>query len=419
MDKKTIGAFIATLRKASGLTQKELAEQLNVSDKTVSRWERDDGAPDLSLIPVIAELFGVTCDELLRGERRSIEQRAVSADEMPSISLKGEKVIRNLLMSSLQRYRMQSLIFTGIALMGLIAALIANFGFMRGYIGFFLGLAFYAASAICQWIFTDRAWGVVAEEAFEDNNTTDYQWRVFRIALMAFGSQFGILFCSLPLLLSGGAYYGITVSAWLVHTFAGICIAVIMWYIIGCRIRSRLISKGTLRLSEDAKSKLDYNMKLQRRIALTASVVLAMTFAAHMLIANVWSEWRIARGQVFTDYESFKEYMAQPYEGRWEYAYAMESIDIYGNIITPEQANARQLELADGTVVCEYQHNNDTVVSINYTEKEGSLLPIEVITYSDVEIGRTWVTLRNIAFAVAYITEVSSAFAVYFRKRVK
>ena len=69
MERKTIGGFIAALRKASGMTQKDLAEKLNVSDKSVSRWERDDGAPDLSLIPVIAEVFGVTCDELLRGER--------------------------------------------------------------------------------------------------------------------------------------------------------------------------------------------------------------------------------------------------------------------------------------------------------------------------------------------------------------
>lgn len=54
MEKKTIGGFIAALRKANGMTQKDLAERLNVSDKTVSRWERDEGAPDLSVIPVIA-----------------------------------------------------------------------------------------------------------------------------------------------------------------------------------------------------------------------------------------------------------------------------------------------------------------------------------------------------------------------------
>ena len=74
MEKKTMGSFLAALRRANGMTQKELAERLNVSDKSVSRWERDDGAPDLALIPVIAEVFGVTCDELhgLNGGRRGL-----------------------------------------------------------------------------------------------------------------------------------------------------------------------------------------------------------------------------------------------------------------------------------------------------------------------------------------------------------
>ena len=70
MDKRAMGSFIAALRRAKGLTQRELAELLNVSDKAVSRWERGDAAPDLSVIPALAELFGVTADELLRGERR-------------------------------------------------------------------------------------------------------------------------------------------------------------------------------------------------------------------------------------------------------------------------------------------------------------------------------------------------------------
>ena len=60
MDKKSMGSFIAALRKAKGWTQKDLSELLHVSDKTVSRWETGDGAPDLALVPVLAELFGVT-----------------------------------------------------------------------------------------------------------------------------------------------------------------------------------------------------------------------------------------------------------------------------------------------------------------------------------------------------------------------
>ena len=69
MERKTIGSFICVLRKANGLTQRELADKLGISDKAVSRWERDETAPDLSLIPAIAEIFGVSSDELLRGER--------------------------------------------------------------------------------------------------------------------------------------------------------------------------------------------------------------------------------------------------------------------------------------------------------------------------------------------------------------
>ena len=100
MEKKTMGSFLAALRRASGMTQKELAERLNVSDKSVSRWERDDGAPDLALIPVIAEVFGVTCDELLRGER------AAAGEEQGAQSTpKGEQQKKHLLAASLSRFR--------------------------------------------------------------------------------------------------------------------------------------------------------------------------------------------------------------------------------------------------------------------------------------------------------------------------
>lgn len=69
MEKNSIGTFLTALRKANGMTQKELAERLNVSDKAVSRWERDESYPDITQIPVIADIFGITSDELLRGER--------------------------------------------------------------------------------------------------------------------------------------------------------------------------------------------------------------------------------------------------------------------------------------------------------------------------------------------------------------
>ena len=69
MEKKTLGSFLSALRRAQGLTQQEVADRLAVSNKAVSRWERDEAMPDILLLPAIADLFGVTVDELLRGER--------------------------------------------------------------------------------------------------------------------------------------------------------------------------------------------------------------------------------------------------------------------------------------------------------------------------------------------------------------
>ena len=114
MEKKTIGCFIAALRKANGMTQKDLAEKLNVSDKTVSRWERDDGAPDLAAIPVIAEIFDVTCDELLRGERKSPTERAVATEENEPTP-KAEKQRQRLLKFTLSQYKNHTYIAIGVS----------------------------------------------------------------------------------------------------------------------------------------------------------------------------------------------------------------------------------------------------------------------------------------------------------------
>ncbi len=69
MEKKTMGSFMAALRKANGLTQQQVADKLNVSNKTISKWECNEGYPEISMLPVIAELYSVSVDELLRGER--------------------------------------------------------------------------------------------------------------------------------------------------------------------------------------------------------------------------------------------------------------------------------------------------------------------------------------------------------------
>lgn len=66
MNSKDFGNKVATLRKEKGLTQSELAEKLNISNKAVSRWETGEGYPEITILPSLAKELGVTVDELLK-----------------------------------------------------------------------------------------------------------------------------------------------------------------------------------------------------------------------------------------------------------------------------------------------------------------------------------------------------------------
>lgn len=69
MDKIKTGKFIASLRKEKGLTQVSLANRLSISDKTVSKWERGAGLPDVSLMLPLCEILEISVNELLTGEK--------------------------------------------------------------------------------------------------------------------------------------------------------------------------------------------------------------------------------------------------------------------------------------------------------------------------------------------------------------
>ncbi len=76
MDSKKTGSLIAALRKEKNCTQAQLAEMLNVSNRTVSKWENGDGFPDITTLPAIAKVLGVTVDELLAGEKAPKQETA-------------------------------------------------------------------------------------------------------------------------------------------------------------------------------------------------------------------------------------------------------------------------------------------------------------------------------------------------------
>lgn len=81
MDTIKTGKFIAEMRKEKELTQKDLADQLNVSDKLISKWETGRGLPDVSVMEDLCRILGVNVNELLSGEKISAEEYSRKAEE--------------------------------------------------------------------------------------------------------------------------------------------------------------------------------------------------------------------------------------------------------------------------------------------------------------------------------------------------
>ena len=90
MQKGTMGMMIASKRKELSMTQMELAEKMGVTDKAVSKWERDLSYPDISSLPKLAEIFGMSVDELMQVKadiKESTNNNKVS--EIVNLALKG------------------------------------------------------------------------------------------------------------------------------------------------------------------------------------------------------------------------------------------------------------------------------------------------------------------------------------------
>lgn len=443
MEKKTIGGFIAALRKANGMTQKDLAERLNVSDKTISRWERDDGAPDLSAIPAIAEIFGVTCDELLRGERKSPTERTEVTEETETTP-KAEKQRQRLLAVSLSKYKTRSFIVMGVAIAGLIAAMVGNFGFLRAYIGFLIGAVFYLTGVICQIVFINGAFLSVSDDSLNPAEVGRFKWSVVKQAEWTLGLTAVLIGLSLPLaIFPDDTYVGLNADYWFGYGAMIAAVALLIVVIVCYCLNASLLKNGTCALGEKETFTYHHNHKLKKKCTISLVVTLATTLVIHVFGSEmIWSSYNISAsyGRVFNDYESFVEYMEQdiPYDSNiyysgWftttvenavapESSVQHESIEWYdndGNVITEDEARTRTLEDANGNVVCTYIERNESVSSIRYSAEDGTVLPIKVITTSDYRNASRLSSLITAAYCVIYPIELAAVLLIYFKKRAK
>ncbi len=93
MEQEMIGKFISACRKEKGLTQMQLAEKLNITNRAVSKWETGKSMPDVSLMLDLCDILGINVNELLSGERITMEDYQKRAEEnLMELQAKKEKV---------------------------------------------------------------------------------------------------------------------------------------------------------------------------------------------------------------------------------------------------------------------------------------------------------------------------------------
>ncbi len=182
MEKKTMGTFLAALRRAKGLTQQEVADRLLVSNRAVSRWERDDTVPDITLLPAIADLFEVTVDELLRGERRRVATEPTDSpagsdslddasatpppeERSPRPDARALRGMRAMVRRARSRYFNLICLAAGLVAVGFVLLLGIAYGIYRPIIGYVVMTVFCIGSGIVSVIAVTRMRDVLEEQA--------------------------------------------------------------------------------------------------------------------------------------------------------------------------------------------------------------------------------------------------------------
>ena len=304
MEKKSIGSFLAALRKANGLTQKQLAEKLNVSDKAVSRWERDECAPDLSLIPVLAEIYGVTSDEILRGQRRDPEM----SEREPDTS-RSEKQLRRLLERTQTKFRIRSIIAAAIAIVGIIAAAICNHGLNQAAIGFMVGSIFFVAAVVCQIIFLILGFSAVNAEELDSDTVRAGKRSMVHITELIVGTVAVLAIGASPLITitDGAPYFGLDAGyvfeEGLSNALLTAVICLIAVYIINCKTGYA----QTPNLSKPVRRLL---LRCGGMLLLVLILIFVVQLCLNILLLDRY--YIYVTCQRFDSLEEFKEYIETP-----------------------------------------------------------------------------------------------------------
>ncbi len=214
LDNEKFGTFLSEMRKEKNMTQKELAEKLFVSDKTVSKWERGASMPNVALLIPIAEVLEITVTELLRGERME-ENKTLDTDEVESILINSlDLSVKNELLRSRKKrlglYLLAVFMILGEFLVLLLSDIpkicIEEVSYMSGIMMLFaVFLCFFVKDTLPGYYDKNKI-SFVSQGVFKvhmvglafNNSNWPYVCKVFRIFIIAIAVVYPImLYCSM------------------------------------------------------------------------------------------------------------------------------------------------------------------------------------------------------------------------------
>lgn len=439
MERKTLGSLISALRRAAGMTQRELAEKLNVSDKAVSRWERDESAPDLTLLPLIADLFNITVDELLRGQRRSVADIVENTEQTEYKKEENTHRQKMLLANSMRKFKSFMFIPIGLEAAGLLVAMICNFGFYRAALGFLFGITFMVAAFICSFVFTGMALPT-NEDEYDSFLINEYKRGVltytYKVLFAAFVVMIPIVLIGWIWFVSGNSYVGWKLDTFLFLTPILILIVGGIAYEIGkFSILPRMLKKYGVTEGEYEKDRRKRIGKLAKRCIITFICSLIVPIIAFVAMQGMVDErTAFTSGTTFDNFEDFKAYIEtyKPqvsyysngvivYEEDYHVLENGEYVDVDG-----EQEEGIYCEVPalnpEGTkdnynVLYTYYKRNGEVMLTEWSVKNANRLPVTVYTVYDFQ--QSYAIHSGICVGLLLIMagEFIATLVIYLRKR--
>lgn len=412
MEAKTMGSFLAALRKAAGMTQRELAEQLHVSDKAVSRWERDECAPDLALVPVIAEIFSVTCDELLRGGRDRGDQTGDPA--------KADKQRQWILRKTRSKFISHTLLALLGPALGAVAAAGAVLGFLRAVLGFWLGAAGCLVGAVVQLVLWNGAVLSLSDDRAGDEAGL-CRYELLRRTEGALLICAGVLAALLPLngytprnmlyLFQGQ----LPTPYWSRAAATGG--GTVLLGLLLCRALNPILARhAPVSLPPETAKETLRRVRARSRVAWTLAAALSATALVQGAVTLVWPTAALVHGAVYDTVDDFRAVMStnvpEPEEDftNQELMALTQQLSENQSIQFQSEEGRGQIRNRDQEAVISYSLRNQSVVFLRYTPLDGDQFPaVEVVTYADAQSALDRSALRQTCFLALYVLEAAAA----------